>query len=290
MKPFFGTDVTENKKNEVVNGDEFLVQKPSPALTEAFQRSSQNTYETLQKTKMPLPFRAAQWLFGAVAFVLAIGILKSMEGEDGISITTAYQNAAWVFWLGGACFILWLIFTFISHRKHKNTIESDESNQVFSDFNSICDSIMSDLGVPTDAKEVDILSFLYKVKGDKIKVREKGWQVAPYNTSIVHAYSDSDNLYLTNLDGKYAFPLSSLVAIKTVKKIIRFDEWNKDTPCNEGEYKQYKLSEDQYGCIICRNYHILEVEHNGEIFGIYFPCYELPVFEQLTGLTATENT
>ena len=30
----------------------------------------------------------------------------------------------------------------------------------------------------------------------------------------------------------------------------------------------------------------LELEHEGETWGIYFPCYELPVFEELTGLKA----
>ena len=35
-------------------------------------------------------------------------------------------------------------------------------------------------------------------------------------------------------------------------------------------------------------YHILELEHGGENYGIYFPCWELPVFERLTGLNAEE--
>ena len=33
-------------------------------------------------------------------------------------------------------------------------------------------------------------------------------------------------------------------------------------------------------------YYILEVVHNTETYGIYIPCYELPVFEELTGLRA----
>jgi len=112
-------------------------------------------------------------------------------------------------------------------------------------------------------------------------------QIAPYDNPIFHVFADSENLYFANLEGKYAFPLSSIKAINTVKETIRILEWNKDEQYNKGIYKEYKLREDDYGCIHSKCYHVMEIEHNGELWGIYFPCYELPTFEQLTGLKAT---
>ena len=41
-------------------------------------------------------------------------------------------------------------------------------------------------------------------------------------------FSDENYLYIANLEGKYAFPLSSLVSIHTVKKRIRIAGWNKE--------------------------------------------------------------
>ena len=79
---------------------------------------------------------------------------------------------------------------------------------------------------------------------------------------------------------------NTIKAIKSIKKTIRIMEWNKDEEFNKGLYKQYKLSEDNYGCIICKSYHILEFEHNNDLWGIYIPCYELPVIEDITGLKA----
>ena len=45
---------------------------------------------------------------------------------------------------------------------------------------------------------------------------------------ICEAYSIDLNLYLANMEGKYAIPLSQIKAIKSIKKTIRIMEWNKD--------------------------------------------------------------
>ena len=92
----------------------------------------------------------------------------------------------------------------------------------------------------------------------------------PYLNPVFKIFSDTNCLYIANLEGKYAFPLSSLVSIHTVKKRIRIAGWNKEIGFKQGVYKQYKL----------------EVYHDGVSLGIYIPCYELPIFEELTGLKA----
>ena len=65
--------------------------------------------------------------------------------------------------------------------------------------------------------------------------------------------------------------------------------WNKEIGINEGIYKQYKLTTDKFGLICCKRYHVTEIIHNGEIYVIYIPDYELPQIEQLTGLKATQE-
>ena len=173
---------------------------------------------------------------------------------------------------------------FFSYKKQKTVLESDESANTFQAHDDICESIFAELKVPTDARCADILSFRYKVKNDKIKVSEK--DVAPYTSFPFRVFADSDNLYLANADGKYAFPLSAIKSIKTEKKTVIADSWNKDEDFNKGIYKQYKISEDKYGNIMFKKYHIIEVDYSGEIWGIYIPCYELPIFEELTKLKA----
>lgn len=288
MKPFLGIDLTVNKKNEAFNGEEFVVATPDPSLARSLESSSENAEEAIEKSKLPLPVRIGRWICGVLGVLAILGILKALGGEDGVSLGEAYQNASWIFWLGGACLVTWALLMLIGLRKQKAVLEADESTQALDHLDRMCKAVFLDLKVPEDAKEVDILSFFYKVKNDEIKVCEKVLQTAPYQNPIFHIFTDSEHLYLANLEGKYAIPLSALKVIRTVKKTIpiRITEWNKDEAYNKGIYKQYKLQEDDYGCIACKTYHILEFEHGTEQWGIYFPCYELPVIEELTGLKA----
>lgn len=286
MKPFLGIDITTDKKNEKVNGDEFLSAVPSSPMTQSFEQSSDNAEETINRSQLPLPLRIIQFITGLTAGLFAISLLKSLAGADGVSITDAYKNGASLFWIAGICLLVWGVLKLSSMRKEKEVLDSDEADHVFSNFNNVCNSIYSELSVPPDAKEVDILSFFYKMKDGRIKVCEKAMQMAPYLNLIFRVYRDSDNLYIANLEGKYAFPLSSLISIHTVKKHIRLISWNKNVPFNNDNYKQYKITSDNYGCIHCKYYHILEIDQGGESLGIYIPNYELPIFEELTSLKA----
>ncbi len=285
MKPFLGIDLTADKKNEQLNGAVFLISEPSSALAQTLKTSLERANGTIEQSKLPLPLRIVQWICGIVGALIALGILKSL-GNEGVSLEKAYQNASWLFWVAGPCLLIWLILKILSMRKEKTVLEKDENTHVFSNLDGVCDAIYTELLVPHDAKEVDLLSFYYKTKGSELKVCEKAMQITPYFNPVFKVFADSEKLYLANLEGKYAFPLSSVRSIRTVKKHIRVPDWNKKEAYNKGLYKQYKLTTDNYNCIHCKSYHILEIDRNGELWGIYFPCYELPVFESITGLTA----
>ena len=277
MKPFLGIDLTLNKKNEQFNGNEFLVQKPFSALSSALEASTDKAEKTIDTSKLPLPFRIMQFVCGIAALLIAAGILKA-----DVSLAEGYHNAPWLFWTGGICAVVWLILWLWSKQKSKSVLETDESAQTFSHLEGTASAIYKELSVPDDAKNMDILSFFYKIKDGEIKVHEKGMQVFQYFNPEFKIFADEENLYLVNLEGKYAFPLSSIVQIHTVKKHIRIAGWNKDENLNKGIYKQYKLTADSYGCVHCKQYHILEIDHQGESYGIYFPNYELPTVEECT--------
>lgn len=275
MKPFLGIDLTTNKKNEQLNGTGFLSAKPSMALSQALEQSQNTVTATVEQAKLPKLFRIIQFVCGITAALLLVSILKA-----DVSLAEGYQNAPWIFWTSGICLIIWLVLKLLSIHKEKAVLSADENTQVFSHWEHTADAVYAELSVPADAKEVDILSFFYKEKDGSIKVCEKGMQVAPYFNPTFKIFTDAEYLYLANLEGKYAFPLSSITGIHTVKKHIRIAGWNKETPYNKGIYKQYKLTTDNYGCIHCKSYHILGLNQNGEIWGVYFPNYELPVFEE----------
>ena len=274
MKPFLGIDLTTDRKNEQINGSEFLVQTPSAALARSLEDSTGQAKKTIEKSKLPLPFRILQYLCGFAALLIIGGMVNA-----DVSFREGYQNAPVLHWIGGVCAVIWLILWLWSRRKSSTVLGSEDSTRTLSHLEGVADAIDRELGVPEGAKEVDVLSFFYKAKNGSIKARTKGLQLSQYLNPTFKIFSDDENLYLVNLEGKYAFPLSSIRNIHTVKKHIRIAQWNKEEKLNKGIYKQYKLTRDNYGCVHCKYYHILEVSGQSETYGIYIPCYELPVFE-----------
>ncbi|MBQ9083473.1 MAG: hypothetical protein IJY28_08245 [Clostridia bacterium] len=283
MKPFWGTDLTTDKKNETRNGREFLVQEPTLALASSLDDSAEQVLENINRANLPLFFIVLQGLCGLAALITVGGILRAMAE---ISIVQAYRNAPWLFWIGGICAVIWGILSVLERLKTKSVLDTDENACIMSRLKSVGESVYAELGVPAHAKDVDVLSFFYKVKDDTIKVKEIGMQIAPYFNLDCKAFADNEHLYLADHEGKYAFPLSAITAIRTVEKRIRIEGWNKEVSHNKGIYKPYKLRKDDWGCIHCKPYHIVEIQYNGETYGIYIPSYELPVFEQLTGRKA----
>jgi len=283
MKPFMGIDLTADKKNEQPNGAQLLVATPSPALAQALERSTASADATVSRAQLPTALRVIQYVCGILGMLAVVGILR---GLGNVTIAQAYRNASWVFWIGGACLLVWAVLKLMSMAKSKAVLDTEESTHILTNLERTCSAVYTELAVPAHAKEVDILSFFYKVKDGQIKPCEKGMQVTPYIAPVFKVFADAQQLYLVNLEGKYAIPLDSIRAIQTVKKHIRVSGWNKEEACNQGFYKQFKLTTDQYGCVHSKQYYILEFTHGGETWGVYFPCYELPFFEAVTGRKA----
>ena len=274
MKPFLGIDLTTDKKNEQVNGTEFLAQKPSAALTNTLEASSEKAEATLEKSKLPKALRIVQYICCFTGLLVGSSILRA-----DVSLAEGYQNAPWAYWIAGICLPIWFVLWIWSKRRAKAVLEIDESTQTFSHLEGTASAIYQELSVPGDAKTIDVLSFFYKIKDGELKLQEKGLQIAQYFNPEFKIFTDKENLYLANLEGKYAFPLSSIVKIHTVKKHIRIAGWNKDEKYNKGIYKQFKLTTDNFGCIHCNQYHVLEITYQGDSYGIYIPCYVLPTLE-----------
>lgn len=293
MKPFAGTDITENKKNEVTNGSEFLTATPSEAQSQALDTSGDEALDMLlKKTKLPLGLRIIKWVCAFLG-LLAVGFIVTyitadetvtpLEGLHG-----AWTNFSWVFFVGAALIIVWAIISITAHRKEKSVSESDESKNLMDRVSTITDVIFGELGVPADAVSVDVLSFTYKIKNGDIVPCEGTFDTTPFTSFTYKAFSDGENLHLADAEGKYSFPLSSLRGMRRVNKRISVFGWGKDEDPTKGEYKKYKMTVDEYGNVHLKPYYILETEHAGEIWGIYFPCYELDAFEKLTGIKPEE--
>lgn len=284
MKPFLGIDLTTDKKNEKFDGLEFLVMEPSEALTKSFEDSQGNAEETVKKANVPVLIRVFQYVSLFIGIVLGKSIAKNT-----LPFSEAYQNAPWLYWGFGLSFLLCIGLWYLGKKRAENVLSTDESSQTFSRLEGVAASIYAELGVPAYAKNVDVLSFFYKNDNGEIKLKEKPMQMFKYINFEYKIFSDSENFYLVNCDGKFSFPLRDIVSVKKIKKHITFSSWNKEEKYNKGIYKEYKITEDKYGTMHGKGYVLIEVKHNGESFGIYLPDYELPVIEEITRIKAQEE-
>ena len=81
MKPFLGIDLTNDKKNDQLNGDEFLVAHPSSTLAQSFEHASKALEETIEKSKLSRPLRNLRWCCGAIGIIFGFRILeKFLDG------------------------------------------------------------------------------------------------------------------------------------------------------------------------------------------------------------------
>lgn len=286
MKHFLGIDVTLDKENEKFDGDEFIIQKPSAYLAQQLQENSEEFFESLEKAKLPLFLRILQWVCGLGALIGGCALVRVVAEDEEATFGLVYQNAPWIFWLLAAMAIIWLALYLCAHRKFKQTMENPEQEAKDAENNALYAAIQRELGVPMDAGEAEVLSFHYKMKGEEMHFADSEMGEIEFNNLTYSIFADEENLYLADGECKYAFPKSSMKRIQTVKKRGYIFLWMKDEKPNKGIYKPYKLSVDKYENVHFKTYHILEVEKDGVLWGIYFPCYELPIFEEMTGLKA----
>lgn len=156
--------------------------------------------------------------------------------------------------------------------------------------------IFSELGVPKTAASVDVLGFKYRDRRGRFRPRGttglNGKTV--YYCYTLKWYVRNGRLLLADADGVIAVPLNEIKAIRTIRKRILLPGWTMDGSLTNEKRKPYELktARSSYGeeWLSVGWYHVLAFEHKGETWGIWFPNYELPAVEKLTGLKADEKS
>lgn len=315
MKPFFGIDITDDKKNETMNAAPFVVAKPSAASVRKLEQEEEAATEALKEyckkhsrkvdrflCAVLFGFAAAALLFAALTFGLAHRLL---EGYEHLSVPAVL--------IPGVVFAILSFVCGVLYRKAGANLESDggeteedddEAGEEDDEAGEEDDAppstteatIFEELRVPKTTKSVDVIGFKYREKRGRIRPRGRDGVngVTVYPLYTFKGYVKDDALcFACAYEGVYAVPLSEIRAIRTVDKRLYLPCWSKETPLAHEKYKSYKLKTVRGG--VDENlrvgwYHVLEFVHKGETWGIWFPNYELPFFEKATGLKADEES
>lgn len=285
MKPLFAIDITQNKKNETVNGEEFIVARADTFSTEALEDRQENLQKTLEASRLPLWLQIVKLLCGGFGLIVA-GC--SVEPVLELGIEQVFANAPVLLIAGGVCLVAWAILQFYSRRREKSVLQEQNAEDQVEAIERNARAIYEELGVPVDAATVDVLMFHYKIRKGEPIPQTLGLQTVPFVNLEVKAYESDGCLCLADTEHRYAFPLSGIKGIRTVNKRIGIPSWNKEEDPRKGIYKPYRMTVSDAGDVYFKPYYVLEIEREGELYGLYFPCYERAVFERLSGKRAED--
>ena len=278
-KPLFCIDITENKNNDVINGEEFITLAAPTQKIEEYETKQESIEETVKKTHLPLWLIIIQYLS---AFLFIVTVSSTIE----VGLRAAMQNAPFLVMSGFLGGIVWGVLTLVAFIKKKKITSEEKLEEKLEELSNNSDTLYRDLGVPEDALNVDILVFRYKIKKGEIRPELISvLQTTPYINTPVKIYATENELNVADISNVYSFERSELKSISRVNKRIAIPSWNKDEPPTKGKYKPFKMSVNS-GNIFLKPYYILNIERDGQCFGIYLPCYDLESFEGLTGLVA----
>ena len=279
MKPIFCIDITKNKNNQVLNGDELVTAKVSAIRADQLGKAVDRVGDQENKAKTPGWLNVLRLLLLGM-FVFSFSLFLSHMAEGG-SFVQVYQKAATWFWTGVGSLILWATLAYLGSKKEKDVVNSDETQRVIATAEQLLENVYEELRVPRNAASMDILVFRYVEKNGQVVPKATG--VLTFMSCVCKVFTENGNFCIADADQRYEIPMGAIRRIVTVNKDASIPTWNKEIPTNKPPYKQYKLRLDNYGFIHFKPYYILEMEHEGQAWSLYFPSYELPLVESLTG-------
>lgn len=286
MKPFWGINVTENKRNDVNNGEELCIARASAQNADALTESRERAEELIESAKLPFPLRLLRAFCGFIALVFGASLVVPILE---IGLAQSYSNAPALFWLFFASLIIWVLIRIATKKKEKSVLAEGNVDSMVEEIRSNVSELYSELNVPEDALTVDLILFRYKIKDGEVKPDAMALMPTAFINVEARIFARDGSLCIADVETLYAIPLESIKRIRRVDKRISVPNWNKEVGFNEGEYKKYKMTANNMGCVFFKPYYILEFEYCGEEWGLYFPPYELEQYEKVTGITATEE-
>ena len=274
MKNVFGYPYSKDGDTPC-DGARFITNRADAALKKEIDDVFGKVLETGSKASLPGWLQTLKLICYVGAAIIVISLLRNL---GDLTLAEMYGNAPAIFYGGGVCLALWVVLFCIEKLKYKKVDDSGEIDKALESMEALNFRSEEQLGIPHDHKKVDVLSFRYTEKNGKVKIKEELFYKHVNNE--MKLFRNGDDLCLADIDSVYSFPISDIKKYVLKKKKANMDEWNKDVPFNKGEYKQYKITSNDYGTIFCRYYAMQISDVFGE-YELFFPEYELAQFKAI---------
>ena len=282
MNPFYCIDNTTDRKNTTINTSrQFTVKETSLELTNSFIETAKEKTALIKKASAPIIVEVACFILSIITLICCRLISENNELNGAIFKVLGLTGILEKLPLFLAIFCaLFVIGTMVYYdKRHLKVLNGKKMKELHAKDDETYKRILTELDLPESTTEVEILIFRYFDKNGKIIPFDVA-KLGSCRSVVCKCYTDHNSLYMADITGKYKFDLNDLLSIKTLEKSFYY------TP--KHTEKAFNTESDVKKNIKIKKCHILELEHNGELWGIYFPCYELDTIEKLTGLKAED--
>lgn len=280
MKNLFGIDVKDDKKVYSL----FETKKVSEELVKKTEENFIEIEKSDKAASLPLYLNVIFYICLYGFLILTLSLINALKDK---SFSELLKNNLLLLIITVALGIGALLLFVIRRMKNKKVINSDEFKETIEESNDIYNECMEYLGVPSEAPSVDAFVYLYKVKKDKTV---PAINLCKYFVQEFRIYKDENNLCLADCESVLSLPLDSFKKIELIDKKVSFMNWNKAEQPNKGEYKQYKITTNNYGVNFIKPYYRIEFEYNFENYEFFVPVYDIKPFEEIINLSITNQS
>lgn len=278
MKNVFGYKFEKGTDELPGDGAHFVAQEASEQLKSDIERFAMEGETVLEKAQLP------GWL-GLVKTAALLGfavvLLTAFKNLGELSISEMYGNAPVVFIVGAVCLAVWFVLFLYERAKLKKVDETGAFERIGSRAAELKARAENELGIPHNAPEVDIMTFIYTEKDGERKVKKQ--MLYSYENVQMNLFRDGDKICLASMTELYEFPAEGFRKYILKKKSADLSSWNKDEAYNKGRYKEYKIKVNDYDVVTCK-YCSVVFNDSFEDYEIFFPAYELDTFKRIIEL------
>lgn len=288
MKPIFCTDITVDKHNQVINGSEFITANASEDIRAELDKKANDLENTIQSSKTPSWMVMVKNIAGFGALVMAMSLFSTAMQAGSIGAIFAGGNLTTTIICLGAVAI-WFYLGRVSKEREKSIRNNTDIKARSNELENGIAMLYSSMGVPANAVSADIIMFQYKMKDGQINPVSPLMMPTPYFNFECKVYADGDCLCIADTENVYSFKKCEILGTRFIEQKTSFVSWNKAAGPTDAPYAEYGLTLGKLGTIVCNGYYALDFKHDGEMCEIYFPVYELPVFEGIINSLKNEE-
>ena len=281
MKPIFCTDITVDKHNTVINGSEFITNSISEEKRAEMDARADELQNLINQAKTPGWMVTLRSVAGFGSLIMAMNLFQVVMEKGFSALFAADQIMGTSICLGAVA--LW----FYLDRQGKMRVKRMENNPELKAKNNALEveiaMMMHEMGVPVNAKAMDVLVFNYKTKDGKVEPVSPAMLPQIYMNFECKAFDGGDSVSIADSENVYTFKKSDIKMLRVVDARSTVYSWNKQEEPTSSKYAMYGVSLNKMGMATTSSYYVVEIEKDGETFGLYVPSYEAEILREVFG-------